>query len=186
MDFHQIESSFNSEFSEIVNIVFQCECGKNFRLIIQTLLELESLDIFQIIWVIFLLIFCFFTEELFSWKKSRYQCQSAQNSLKRRGMWFLAGVRKYVCVCACVRFSTFQTPITYKRLEISIWNLVHQWSNHIPLILTFLMTIDAQSEILISNFLKNVCGNFRKNWAIVLKLYTKIIHRSRTFNIEFD
>ena len=37
-----------------------------------------------------------------------------------------------MCVYACVRFSTFQTPITYKRLEISIWNLVHLWSNHNP------------------------------------------------------
>ena len=36
-------------------------------------------------------------------------------------MWFLAGVRMYVCVCVCVRFSMFQTPITHKRLEISIW-----------------------------------------------------------------
>ena len=35
-----------------------------------------------------------------------------------------------VCVCVCVRFLTFQTPITHKRLEISIYNLVYQWSNH--------------------------------------------------------
>ena len=41
-------------------------------------------------------------------------------------MWFLAGVRMYVCVrvCVCVRFSTFETPITHKQLEISIWNFV--------------------------------------------------------------
>ena len=49
-------------------------------------------------------------------------------------MWFLAGVRMYVyvcvCACVCVRFSTFETPITHKRLEISIWNLVRQWSNY--------------------------------------------------------
>ena len=39
----------------------------------------------------------------------------------------------------------------------------------------------------ISNFLKNVCGssNFCKIWAIVLKFHTNIIHRSRTFGIEF-
>ena len=37
-------------------------------------------------------------------------------------------------------------------------------------------------------FLKKVCGssNFRKIWAIVLKMHTNIIHRSRTFGIEFD
>ena len=40
----------------------------------------------------------------------------------------------------------------------------------------------------ILNFLKNVCGssNFHKIWAIVLKMHTNIIHRSRTFGIEFD
>ena len=39
----------------------------------------------------------------------------------------------------------------------------------------------------ILNFLKNVCGssNFRKIWAIVLKIHTNIINRSRTFGIEF-
>ena len=50
----------------------------------------------------------------------------------------------YVCVCVCVcvrarvcvRSSTFQTPITHKRLEILTWNLVHRWSNHNPLIVT--------------------------------------------------
>ena len=54
----------------------------------------------------FLFGFCFLTEKaMFSWKKnvSRYYCQSTQNSLKRRGMWFSAGVRMYVCVCVCVR-----------------------------------------------------------------------------------
>ena len=28
--------------------------------------------------------------------------------------------RQDVCVCVCVRFSMFQTPVTHKRLEISI------------------------------------------------------------------
>ena len=39
----------------------------------------------------------------------------------------------------------------------------------------------------LSNFLKNVSGssNFRKIWAIVLKLHTDIIHRSRIFGIDF-
>ena len=42
------------------------------------------------------------------------ECQSTQNSLKRREMGFLAGVRMYVCVCArvcvcaCVCVSDFQ------------------------------------------------------------------------------
>ena len=37
------------------------------------------------------------------------------------------------------------------------------------------------------NFL-NVCGSadFRKIWAIVLKMHTNIIHRWRTFGFEFD
>ena len=40
----------------------------------------------------------------------------------------------------------------------------------------------------ILNFLKNVCGssNFRKISAIVLNVHKNIIHRSRTFGIEFD
>ena len=91
---------------------------------------------------------------------SRYYCQSTQNSLKHREMWFLVGVRMCVCVCVCararvraracvcVRFSTFEYPITHKRLEISIWNLVRQWSNHNPLIVTIFMIIDARFEIL--------------------------------------
>ena len=47
--------------------------------------------------------FCFLTEEAMTlWKKnSRYYRQSTQNSLKRREMWFLAGVRM-TCVRACV------------------------------------------------------------------------------------
>ena len=63
-------------------------------------------------------------------------------------MWFLAGVQIYVCGCVCVRFSTFWTPMTHKRLKISIWNLVYQWSNHNPLIVTVFMTIDVGFVIL--------------------------------------
>ena len=57
-----------------------------------------------------------------------------------------------------------------------------------PSIVTIFMQIDAQSKILWNlNFLKNHygCSNFRKIWAIVLKMRTNIIHRSRTFDIEF-
>ena len=111
-------------------------------------------------------------------------------------MWFLAGVRMYVCVracmCACmyvcVRFPTFETPINHKRLEISIWNFVRQWSNHKPLIVTIFMTIDARFVIYwILNFFKKGRGssNFRKIPAIVLKLHTNILHPSRNFGIEF-
>ena len=39
--------------------------------------------------------------KIFSWKKSRYYCQSTQNSLRRREMWFLAGV--WMCVRVCMR-----------------------------------------------------------------------------------
>ena len=90
--------------------------------------------------------------------------------------------------CVCVRFSTFETPITYKRLDISIWNLVRQWSNHNSLILTIFMTIDARFVFYgILNFLKKGRGssNFRKIRAFVLKLYTNILHPSRNFGIEF-
>ena len=106
-------------------------------------------------------------------------------------MWCLAGVRMYVCVrvcVCCVRFSTFETPITHKRLEISIWNLVRQWSNHNPFIVTIFMTIDADLWFYgILNFLKKGRGssNFRKIRAIVLKLDTNILHPSRNFGIEF-
>ena len=94
-----------------------------------------------------------------------------------------------MCVCVFVRFSMFQTPITHKRLEISIWNLVHQWSNHNPLIVTIFMTIDAGFVILwdFEFFRKKGCGssNFRKIQAIFLKLHTNTLYRSRNFGIEF-
>ena len=45
-------------------------------------------------------------------------------------------------------FQTFETPITLKRLKISIWNSVHQWSNHNPVIKTIFMTINARFVIL--------------------------------------
>ena len=54
----------------------------------------------------------------------------------------------FVRVCVCVRFSTFDTPITHKRLEISTWNLARQWSNHNPLIVNIFTTIDARFVIL--------------------------------------
>ena len=53
-----------------------------------------------------------------------------------------------VCVCVCIWFSTFQSPIAHKRLEISIWNLVHQWSSNNPFIVIIFMTIDARFFIL--------------------------------------
>ena len=95
-----------------------------------------------------------------------------------------------MCVCACVRvcgrFSTSESPITHKRLEISIWNLVRYWRNHNTLIVTIFMIIDARFGI-IWNFLKKGRGssNFRKIRAIVLKLHTNILHPSRNLDIEF-
>ena len=103
-------------------------------------------------------------------------------------MWFLAGVWMYVRVCVCVRFSTSETPITHKPLAISIWNLVRQWSNHNPLIVTIFMTIDARFVILWNfEFFEKQHGssNFRKIRAIVLKLHTSILHPSRNFGNEF-
>ena len=93
-----------------------------------------------------------------------------------------------MCVCVCVRFSTFQTPITHKWLEISIWNSVHQWSNRNPLIVNIFMTINARFGFYgMLNFLKKGRGssNFRNIRAIVLKLHTNILYPSRNFGIEF-
>ena len=54
-----------------------------------------------------------------------------------------------VCVCVCVRarararLSNFQTTVIHKRLEISSWNLVEQWSSRTATIVTLFMQIDA-------------------------------------------
>ena len=63
-------------------------------------------------------------------------------------------------------------------------------SSHNPLVVTFFMTIDGRFVILWNfEFLNNICGssNFRKIWAIALKLHINIniIYRSRNFGIEF-
>ena len=92
-------------------------------------------------------------------------------------------VRVCMCVCVCARLSNFQTTIIHKRLEISSWNLVQQWSSHArSIVLTPNLRFYG-----ISNFLKNVCSssNFRKIWVIILKLHKNIIHQSRTFGIVF-
>ena len=56
--------------------------------------------------------FWFLTEEaMFSWKKNNFEIlvsKNSQNGLKRREMWFLAGVRMNVCVRVCARLSDFQ------------------------------------------------------------------------------
>ena len=91
-------------------------------------------------------------------------------------------------VCVCVRFSTFQTPITNKWLKISIKNLVYQWSNHNLLIVSIFMTINARFVILweFEFFEKGRdSSNFRKIRPIVLKLHTNILNPSRNFGIEF-
>ena len=89
----------------------------------------------------------------------------------------------------CVRFSSFQTPKTHKRLEISIWNSVHQGSNHNSVIVTIFMTIDARFVILWDcKFFKKGRGssNWRQIRAIVLEIHTNILYRSRNFGIEFS
>ena len=87
-----------------------------------------------------------------------------------------------VCMCVRARLSNFQTTIIRKRLEISNWNLVQQWSSHAPLIVEILIQINAQSEILWDLGFFEKClwynsSDFRKFWAIVLKMHTNIIHR---------
>ena len=128
----------------LFNNYFVYEFGNNFSALL--LCKINVLVIFEMGG------FCFLTKEaMFSWKKnSRYYCQSTENGLKRREIWFSAGVRRYACVCMCVcaRLSNFQTTIIHKRLEISSWNLVRQWSSHAPSIVTTFMQIDAQFEIL--------------------------------------
>ena len=102
----------------------------------------------------------------------------------KQSVWQLALV--YPIQNSQKQFLTFQTPITHKRLKISIWNFVHQWSSHNRLIVTIFMTIDARFVIL-WDFLNNVYGssNFRKILVIVIKLHTNIIYRLMTFRIKF-
>ena len=59
--------------------------------------------------IVFFMAFCFLTEEaIFSWKIFFSRLKRLKRRLKRREMWFLAGVRMYVCVCVCVYVSDFQ------------------------------------------------------------------------------
>ena len=91
-------------------------------------------------------------------------------------------------VCVCVRFLTLQTPITHKRLEISNFNFVRQWSSHALKSWRFSYKLMPYLKFYgIFNSSKNVRGsyNFRKIWAIVLKLHPNIIYRSRIIGIEF-
>ena len=98
---------------------------------------------------------------VFVGRNSRYYWQNTQNSLNN------------LCVCMCVRFTTFQTPIIHKTLEISIWNLVDQWSSYNPLIVTAFMTIDARLLMLWDfEFFEKCSSNFRKIWYVVLKWHT--------------
>ena len=96
--------------------------------------------------------------------------------------------RPVVCVCVrvwvCIRFSTFKTPITHKRLEIRYTNeaITTLWS--------WVFSCQLMPDLWfygILNFLKKGCGssNFRKIRATVLKLYTNILYWSRNFGIEF-
>ena len=93
----------------------------------------------------------------------------------------------YVCVCVCVRFPTFETPITHER---------HQWKQSQPFNRDYFH--DNWCPICdfmgLWIFLKKGRGNsnFRKVRVIVLKLHTNIWHPSidvirslRTFGIEF-
>ena len=124
-----------------VYIFFQLFQKKNFQNFVQTFFSQNFCFIWLPHWGSYVFVKFFF-------RNISLKILSLILSLKLREIWFLAGVRMYVCVCVCVRFSTFQTPITHKRLEISIWNLVYQWSNHKLSIVTIFMRIDARFVIL--------------------------------------
>ena len=93
-----------------------------------------------------------------------------------------------MCVCACVRFSRFQGPITQKRFDINMkfgtpvkqsqpFNHDYSHDNWCPI-------CDLMGFWI---FWKKGRGssNLRKIRAIVLKIHTNILYRSRNFGFEF-
>ena len=130
---------------------------------------------------------CFLTEKaMFSRKKmSIYYYQDTQNGLKRREIWFWTGVRMYVCVYV-LDFQIFKPLQFISGLRYRVKILYSSEA------VTSLQSSGFSCKLMtnlrfygISNCLKNVYGNFRKIWAVILKLNTIIIYRSRTFSIEF-
>ena len=94
-----------------------------------------------------------------------------------------------MCVCVCVRFWTFETPITHKQLEISIWNYWYV-SEAITTLKSWLFSWQLMPDLWFYGILKflkkgRCSSNFRKIRAIVLKLHTNIWHPSSNFGIEF-
>ena len=57
-------------------------------------------------------------------------------------------VKKIEILMSHARFSDFKISTVHKRLKISSWNLVQQWSSHASSIVTIFMQTDAQSKIL--------------------------------------
>ena len=95
-------------------------------------------------------------------------------SLKLREMWFLADV---LYVCVCFRYSTFRHEISYTS---KAFTALQSW--------LFLWQLISDFWFYgILNFLEKFCGscNLCNIRAIVLKLNTNILYRSRTFSIEF-
>ena len=97
--------------------------------------------------------------------------------------------RSDVCVCVCVR-STFKFSNHYN--SQTSWDVKLKSGtsgNPTPSIMTiFICKLMLDLKFYgVSNILENSCGssNFRKIWAIPLKLHTNIIYRSSTFVIEF-
>ena len=100
-------------------------------------------------------------------------------------MWFLAGVRMYVCVSDFQRLKPgwlinglrYRYKILYTSEAITtLQSWLFSWQ-----LMPYLWFYG------ILNFLKKgrVSSNFRKIGVIVLKLHTNILHPSRNFGIEF-
>ena len=101
-------------------------------------------------------------------------------------MWFFAGVQMWVCVLDFLISKPLEF-INGLRYRVGIWCS----SEAVTPLQSWRLSCKLMPNLKfngIFNFLKNVCGssNFRKTWATYLKMHTNIIHRSRTFGIEFD
>ena len=108
----------------------------------------------------------------FHGKKSIYYCQSSQNSMKLREMWFLGPA----CACVCVWFSTFQTTILIYDLKykIEIWYTSEAVKSFYSWRFSQKFITDLRFYG-IFNFLKNNCGShfYEIFWKFALNFLTR-------------